>query len=423
MSLKQNISESLCPLKRHQSMSYRSLFLSLIKRRNTGLISNNYHHNHRSARFFTSNAVTSDYVEETPNSSEGDDDLRSRILRLRLPKRSATNVLQKWVLQGNSIPVSELRDISKELRTSQRYKHALEISEWMVSHEEYELSDSDYADRIDLMNKVFGIDAAERYFEALPLSAKTCETYTALLHSYAGAKMTEKAEELYERIKDSNLPFDAVTYNEMMTLYMSVGQVEKIPSVVEDLKQQKVVPDIFTFNLWISSCAASLNIDEVRRILEEMRNGAGSDESWIRYLNLANVYFTAGHLDSASSNSLVETEKGITQSQWITYDLLVILYAGLGNKDKLDQIWNSLRMTKQKMISRNYICIISAYLILDHAKEAGEVIDQWKQSTTTDFDVLDCKRIMDAFTEIGLDEVANNLNMILIEKNLNPDNN
>jgi pentatricopeptide repeat protein len=293
----------------------------------------------------------------------------------------------------------------------------------MVSHEEYKLSDSDYADRIDLMNKVFGIDAAERYFEALPLSAKTCETYTALLHCYAGAKMTEKAEELYERIKDSNLPFDALTYNEMMTLYMSVGQVEKVPSVIEDLKQQKVTPDIFTFNLWISSCAASLDIYEVRRILEEMRNGAGSDESWIRYLNLANVYFTAGHLDRASSNSLVETEKKITQSQWITYDLLIILYGGLGNKDKLDLIWNSLRRTKQKMISRNYICIISAYLILDHAKEAGEVIDQWKQATTPDFDTLACKRIMNAFTGLGLDEAANNLNMILIEKNLNPKNN
>ncbi|CAJ2675609.1 unnamed protein product [Trifolium pratense] len=404
-------------------MSYRSLFLSLIKRRNSGLINSSYHH-HRSARFFSSDAVSSDYVEETPNSAEGDDDdLRSRILRLRLPKRSATNVLQKWVLQGNSIPVSQLRDISKELRDSQRYKHALELSEWMVSHEEYKLSDSDYADRIDLMNKVFGIDAAERYFEALPLSAKTCETYTALLHCYAGAKMTEKAEELYERIKDSNLPFDALTYNEMMTLYMSVGQVEKVPSVIEDLKQQKVTPDIFTFNLWISSCAASLDIDEVRRILEEMRNSADSDESWIRYLNLANVYFTAGHLDRASSNSLVETEKKITQSQWITYDLLIILYGGLGNKDKLDMIWNSLRRTKQKMISRNYICIISAYLILGHAKEAGEVIDQWKQATTPDFDTLACKRIMVAFTGLGLDEAANNLNMILTEKNLNPENN
>lgn len=293
----------------------------------------------------------------------------------------------------------------------------------MIRHEEHELSDSDYAVRIDLMTKVFGIDAAERYFEGLPLAKKTCETYTALLHSYAGAKLTEKAEELYQRIKGSNLPFDALTYNEMMTLYMSVGQVEKVPLVVEELKQQKVAPDVFTYNLWISSCAAALNIDEVRRILEEMSHGADSNESWMRYLNLANIYITVGHLDNASSNSLVETEKRITQRQWITYDFLIILYAGLGDKDKLDQIWNSLRMTKQKMISRNYICIISAYLMLGHAKEVGEVIDQWKQSTSTDFDMLACKKIMDAFTETGIDEIANNLNMILIEKNLNPGNN
>lgn len=389
-------------------MAHRSLFLSL--RRNSGLacVLNR-------TRFVSSGAVSSDLVEE---SVEGDDDLRSRIFRLRLPKRSATNVLQKWVLQGNPITLSQLRDISKELRRSQRYKHALEISEWMVSNEEYELSDSDYAVRIDLMTQVFGIDAAERYFEGLPLATKTTETYTALLHSYAGAKLTKKAEELYQRIKDSNLSFDALTYNEMMTLYMSVGQFEKVPSVVEELKQQKVSPDIFTYNLWISSCAAILNIDEVRRILDEMSHGAGSNESWIRYLNLANIYISVAHLDNASSNTLVETEKRITQRQWITYDFLIILYGGLGSKDKLDQIWNSLGMTKQKMISRNYMCIISSYLMLGLTKEVGEVIDQWKQSTTTDFDMLACKKIMVAFRDMGLAEIANNLNMILIEKNL-----
>ena len=53
---------------------------------------------------------------------------------------------------------------------------SLQISEWMVAHDEYELSDSDYAVQIDLMTKVFGIDAAEQYFEGLPLSAKTSET-------------------------------------------------------------------------------------------------------------------------------------------------------------------------------------------------------------------------------------------------------
>ncbi|KAK7246716.1 hypothetical protein RIF29_41586 [Crotalaria pallida] len=402
-------------------MATRSLSLSLRR----CISSTNYVF--QSTRFLSSSAVSSssDFVDESPNSVvEEGDDLRSRILRLRLPKRSATNILQKWVLEGNpTVTASQLRDISKDLRRSQRYKHALEISEWMVTHEEYELSDSDYAVRIDLMTKVFGIDAAERYFEGLPLAAKTSETYTALLHSYAGAKLTEKAEELYQRIKDSNLPFDALTYNEMMTLYMSVGQVQKVPSVVEEMKQQKVAPDIFTYNLWISSCAASLNIDEVRRILDEMSHGAGSNESWIRYLNLANIYVTVGHLDNAGATALVETEKRITQSQWITYGFLIILHAGLGSKDKIDQIWNSLRMTKQKMIGRNYICVLSSYLMLGHMKEAGEVIDQWMQSTTTGFDILACERIMTAFTDIGLAEIANKLNMVLIEKKINPGNN
>lgn len=291
----------------------------------------------------------------------------------------------------------------------------------MVSHNNFELSDSDYATRIELMTKVFGIDAAERYFEGLPLDAKTSETYTALLHCYAGAKLIDKAEALFERIKDSSLSFSAVTYNEMMTMYLSVGQVEKVSLVVEELKQKKVAPDIFTYNLWISSCAASLNIDEVRQILDEMRLVPGSDdEGWLRYINLSNIYVTAGHLVNSEFNSLVEAEKTITQREWITYDFLIILHAGLGNKDRIDQIWKSLRMTKQKMTSRNYICILSSYLMLGHLKEVGEIIDQWKQSPTTAFDVAACGRLLNAFADIGLTEKVNSFHMLLIQKNSDP---
>ena len=81
----------------------------------------------------------------------------------------------------------------------------------MVSHSEYELSDSDYAIRIDLMTKVFSIDAAERYFEGLPPNAKTTESYTALLHSYVASKQTTKAEELCEKMKESGLKLTPIT--------------------------------------------------------------------------------------------------------------------------------------------------------------------------------------------------------------------
>lgn len=292
----------------------------------------------------------------------------------------------------------------------------MQISEWMVTNSELELSDSDYAVRIDLMAKVFGIDAAERYFGSLPPSAKTNETYTALLHSYAAIKQIEKAEDLFETIKTENLSLSAVTYNELMTLYMSVGQLEKVSLIVDELKRQKVAPDLFTYNLWISSCAAAFNIDEVRRILDEMSLDSGFSESWLRYANLVKIYITSSHLVESEFASLVKNDKAITQRKWVTYDFLIILYGGMGNKKRIDQIWSSLRMTKQKMTSRNYACIVSSYLMLGELKEVREIIDQWKKSTTIDFNSSICNRLLKAFAEVGLTVKATDLRMILIER-------
>lgn len=299
----------------------------------------------------------------------------------------------------------------------------LQISEWMVNHDEYQLSDSDYAIRIDLMTKVFGIDAAERYFEALPTSVKTIETYTALLHSYAGLKLTEKAEELYERMKGANLLLTAITYNELMTLYMSVGQLEKVPLIIEELKRDNVAADLFTYNLWVSSSAAALNMDEVIRILDEMSIASGCDGSWIRYAQLTRIYITSSNLVNSDFSSLVESEKGvITQRELISYDFLVILYGGLGNKDKLDQIWKSLRMTRQKMTGRNYVCILSSYLMLGHLKEVGEIVDQWKQSATAEFNVSMCNKLLEAFEEVGMTDKATSFRSILSENSCEPMN-
>lgn len=353
--------------------------------------------------------------DESDCGAGGGDDLKSRIFRLRLPKRSATNVIEKWINEGRQISSYDLRHISKELRKSHRYKHALELSEWMVSHGEFELSDSDYAIRIDLMTKVFNIDAAERYFEGLPPNAKTTESYTALLHSYASAKLTTKAEDLYNKLKESGLNLTAITYNELMTLYMSVGEVEKVFSVIKELKHQNVSPDIYTYNLWISSCASCLHIDEVRTILDEMSaHEHGSSEIWVRYVNLVKIYISSNHLVNSDANSVVKSEKGgITQREWITYDFLVLLHCGLGNKGTLDQIWRSLRMTNQKMIGRNYGCIISAYLMLGCLKEVEQVIDQWK---TSGFDELVCERVLKGFQEVGLIEKAESFHKLLSGK-------
>lgn len=296
----------------------------------------------------------------------------------------------------------------------------MQVSEWMVSNQGDEWSKNDYASRIELMCKVFGIDAAERYFDGLPLEAKTRETYASILHCYASTRLTDKAEDLYQKIKSSSIAFDALVYNEMMTLYMSVGQLEKVQSVVEGMKCKKVALDIFTYNLWVSSYAAAVNMDWVGKVLDEMSRDPkfSTEEGWERYRNLVNVYVSSGLLmNSECENGLVEVEeKRFSQREWITYDLLIVLYASLGNKSKVDQIWKSLMMTKQKMTSRNHLCIISCYLMLGHPKEAGEVIDQWKHSSTGPDILACCARLSEALRDAGAEDIADHLHMLLIEK-------
>ncbi|XP_072992751.1 pentatricopeptide repeat-containing protein At5g09450, mitochondrial [Typha latifolia] len=355
------------------------------------------------------------------NAAEGEfspvseDDLRSRLFRLRFSKRSATAALERWVGEGREVTAPELRQIAKELRRSQRYKHALEISEWMKTHHESDLSESDYGFRIDLITKVFGPNAAEDFFEGLPPIAKSCEAYTALLHSYARAKLTKKAEDLFERMKKGNFSSNLMAYNEMMTLYVSVGQLDKVPMVVEELKRHKVSPDLFTYNLWISSRAATLDIDAVRRIIDEMAHDPNSDKGWITYMKLVDIYITAGHLVS-SDNFIVESDTKVSQREWITYDFLIILYSGLGNKERMNAIWKSMQMTSQKMTCRNYICIISSYLMLGYVKDAGEVIDQWRQSKSLEFDISACNRLFDAFVKADLIETAEKFQELMLQK-------
>ncbi|KAL6650809.1 hypothetical protein ACP70R_009734 [Stipagrostis hirtigluma subsp. patula] len=346
---------------------------------------------------------------------EADDDLRSRIFRLGLAKRSATAALEKWAGEGRAAPAAELRRIARDLSRVRRYKHALEVADWMKTHHESDLSESDYGMRIDLITRVFGANAAEDFFEKLPPGAKSLEAYTALLHSYARSKMTDKAERLFERMKDANLSMDALVYNEMMTLYISVGELDKVQVVAEELKRHNVSPDLFTYNLRLSATAASMDLEGFKGILDEMSKDPNSKEGWTLYRNLATIYVDASQL-VGSGNSLVEAEAKISQREWITYDFLVILHTGLGNRDRIKDIWKSMQMTSQRMTSRNYICVLSSYLMCGQLKDAGEIVDQWQRSKAPEFDISACNRLFDALLSAGFTDTANSFRELMLQK-------
>jgi hypothetical protein len=70
--------------------------------------------------------IAADVDEAVIVGGEGDD-LRSRVFRLRLAKRSATEALEKWAGEGRAAPAPELRRIARDLSRARRFKHALEV--------------------------------------------------------------------------------------------------------------------------------------------------------------------------------------------------------------------------------------------------------------------------------------------------------
>ncbi|XP_057502123.1 uncharacterized protein LOC130785935 isoform X2 [Actinidia eriantha] len=113
-------------------MAARSIFLSLTRGQNPLFGSLSSSIASRTQVLLEESRTPHDEEQIDENGEE--DDLRSRIFRLRLPKRSATNVLQKWASEGRETTVSDLRHISGELRQSRRFKHALEVYFLSLSH-------------------------------------------------------------------------------------------------------------------------------------------------------------------------------------------------------------------------------------------------------------------------------------------------
>ncbi|KAI4342058.1 hypothetical protein MLD38_026719 [Melastoma candidum] len=117
-----------------------------------------------------------------------------------------------------SVPNTAIREIECSTKTIKVPEYENVVTRTV--HHRPEWSNNDYASRIELMCKVFGIDAVERYFDVLPIEAKTCEAYTSILHCCADAKLIDKAEDLYGKIESPNIAFNALVYNEMMTVHV-----------------------------------------------------------------------------------------------------------------------------------------------------------------------------------------------------------
>ncbi|RZC55414.1 hypothetical protein C5167_014263 [Papaver somniferum] len=310
----------------------------------------------------------------------GVDTLSKRLLRLTYAKRSAVTCINEWIQEGWSARKYELNRAVRELRKLKRYKHALEVCEWMRIQKDIKLLAGDYALHLDLVTKVRGLASAEKFFEDLPEEMRGKAACTALLHAYVQNKSIVKAEALMRKMSECGFTKDALPYNRMISLYISTGKLDKVPTVIKEL-EKNTSPDVFTYNLWLSVCALENNVENAEKIFLMLTN-AKLEPGWMTYSTLTNLYLK-NDLHEKAKVTLKGMEKGVDRRDRVAFSSLITLHANLDDKDGVKRTLKKIKSLFRKMNDAEYLSVIASFLKIEELEEAEKIYREWESVSPT----------------------------------------
>ncbi|GKV22497.1 hypothetical protein SLEP1_g32362 [Rubroshorea leprosula] len=373
------------------------------------------------ARYFSTVAAATEKAAKVSKGAEKSgggtrDTLGGRLVSLVYPKRSAVVAIRKWKEEGRPVRKYELNRIVRELRKLKRYKHALEICEWMTLQHDIKLLPGDYAVHLDLIAKIRGLASAEKFFEDLPDQMRDRHTCTALLHTYVQYKMSAKAEALMEKMSECGFLKSPLPYNHMISLYISNGQVEKVPEKIQELKKN-TLPDVVTYNLMLAVCATKNDTETADDILSTMKK-AKLDPDWVTYSTLTNIYIKGKQFKKAAS-TLKDMEKMASRRNRAAYSSLLSLYTNIQDKDEVQRIWKKMKSSFHKMNDAEYTCMIASLVKLEDLGEAENLYNEWESVSTTG-DARIPNLLLAAYINRDQMEVAESFYQRIVQKGISP---
>ncbi|GMH20913.1 hypothetical protein Nepgr_022755 [Nepenthes gracilis] len=309
-------------------------------------------------------------------SSSSNKRIYGRISAIGFTGGKVSDVLHRHIREGNVVRKEELVNCIRNLRKYKRYQHCLEILEWM-DKSRMNYSARDYALRLDIVSKLQGIAAAEKYFDSLPPDAKNLYTYGTLLNCYCKENMVDKASALFEEIEKLNFSTHLV-FNNLMTLFVKVGQPEKVPPLIQEMKERNLLVGSHAYNILMQSYACMNDLAAVESTLEEIQKDDTKCD-WTVYSNLATVYIKAGLLEKAklALNQLEEFLKNSAHRERLPYHFLISLYASVDNLAGVNRVWDTLKSHFPGCHNLSYLCLLQALSKLDDVGGLTEYFEEW----------------------------------------------
>nr|POE85335.1 pentatricopeptide repeat-containing protein, mitochondrial [Quercus suber] len=315
----------------------------------------------------------------TKSSGDGRDTLGRRLMSLVYAKRSAVIAIRKWKEEGHTVRKYDLNRIVRQLRKLRRYKHALEICEWMTLQQDIRLQ-------------------------------------TALLHVYVQNKLSAKAEALMAKMTECGFLKNSLPYNHMLSLYISNGQLEKVPGVIHELKKN-TLPDVITYNLWLTACASQNDVETAEKVFLELKK-ENIVPDWVTYSALTNLYIKKA-LPEKASYTLKQMEKKAFRANRAAYSSLLSLHTNMGDKDEVHRIWKKMISLYRKMSDAEYTCMLSSLVKLGEFEEAESLYREWETVSGTG-DARVSNILLAAYINRNQMEMAENFYNQMVEKGITP---
>ncbi|XP_030525933.1 pentatricopeptide repeat-containing protein At1g80270, mitochondrial-like [Rhodamnia argentea] len=295
------------------------------------------------------------------------------------PGLSVQQILDKWVEDGKEITREEISLAMFNFRRRRMYGKALQLSEWLESSKRLNLTEGDYASRLDLIAKVRGLPKAESFLNKIPESFRGELVHRSLLANYVTASNVTKAEETFNKMRDQGFSPSSFSINQLLLLYKRLDK-KKIADVLLLMEKENVKPTMLTYRLLIDTKGQLNDITGMEKIVDAM-NAEGIKPDIGTQALLAKHYASGGLIEKAKA-VLKEMEGGDLKKHWWACHSLLPLYAELGEADEVERVW---KVCEPNPRLEDCIAAIEAWGKLKKIQEAEAVFERmlktWKISS------------------------------------------
>jgi pentatricopeptide repeat protein len=245
--------------------------------------------------------------------------------------------------------------------------------EWIERGKLLNFEEHDYCCHLDLIARNHGIDAAERYITRVPKPLRNVVLFETLLVNCVSLNDVQKAEKIFEEIRNLSLPLTVSACNQMLLLYKRVAH-KKVADILMLMEKENINPSPFTYKVLIDLKGRLNDTLGIEAVLDMMKDN-GVEPDVATQTMIAKFYISGGLTEKAEE--AIRAMEGFKNDNRHAIRSLLDLYSILGSPDDVERIWKSC--TEPKL--DDYLAAIGAWGKLGNIERAEAAFEALRKTS------------------------------------------